>query len=98
MQIKKGKNMKLYDLIPQYSSEYDNIDVVGITSDSRKVKDGYIFVCIKGPDRDGNDYAFDAIKAGAALVVCEQDLGFDNQIITDDSLKDFYIMCSAHRL
>ena len=95
MQIKKGKNMKLYDLIPQYSSEFDNIDVAGITSDSRKVKDGYIFVCIKGPNRDGHDYAFDAIKAGAALVVCEQDLGFDNQIITDDSLKDFYIMCSA---
>ena len=87
--------MKLYDLIPEYSSKYENIEVTGITSDSRKVKDGYVFVCIKGPDRDGHDYASSAIASGASLVVSERDLGISNQIITKDSFIDFHTMCSA---
>lgn len=87
--------MKLYDLIPQYSSITDNIEVAGITSDSRRVKNGYVFVCIKGPDRDGHDYALDAVNAGASLVVTQRDLGIKNQVITNDSLNDFYVMCSA---
>lgn len=86
--------MKLYDLIPQYDSLFDNIEVAGITSDSRKVKEGYVFVCIKGPDRDGHDYANSAIESGASLVVTERDLGVDKQIITKDTLADFYTMCS----
>ena len=75
--------MKLYDLIPQYSSITDNIEVAGITSDSRRVKNGYVFVCIKGPDRDGHDYALDAVNAGASLVVTQRDLGIKNQVITN---------------
>lgn len=94
-QIKKGKTMKLYDLIPEYSSKYENIDVTGITNDSRKVKEGYIFVCIKGPDRDGHDYAVDAVSSGASLIVAERDLGLKNQVLTNDSFLDFYTMCSA---
>lgn len=87
--------MKLYDLIPEYSSKYENIDITGITSDSRKVKEGYAFVCIKGPDRDGHDYARAAMNSGAALVVTERDLGLENQVVTEDSLADFYKICSA---
>lgn len=87
--------MKLYDLIPEYSSKFDNIEVSGITSDSRNVRSGYVFVCIKGPERDGHDYANAAIDAGASIVVTERDLGLKNQVITDDSFVDFHTMCSA---
>ena len=44
---------------------------MNIKIDSRKVKDGDIFVGIKTLNNDGNDYAFDAIKKGAAKIVIE---------------------------
>lgn len=40
-----------------------------ITSDSRKVTPGCLFIAVKGTKADGNDYAEAAIKAGAADVV-----------------------------
>lgn len=44
--------------------------VCGITHDSRKVKEGYVFVAIKGHKVDGHDFIVGAIEKGAiALVV-----------------------------
>ena len=40
-----------------------------ITSDSRKVTPGCLFIAVKGTKCDGNDYAEAALKAGAADVV-----------------------------
>ena len=34
-----------------------NTEITGITCDSRQVKPGYLFVCIKGAASDGHDYA-----------------------------------------
>ena len=33
-----------------------NKKIQGIASDSRKIKQGYLFVAIKGEKRNGNDY------------------------------------------
>ena len=43
----------------------------GITSDSRKVEKGNIFVAIKGITLDGHDYISQSINKGAALIVCD---------------------------
>lgn len=40
-----------------------------ITSDSRKVTPGCLFIAVKGTRADGNDYAEAALKAGAADVI-----------------------------
>ena len=40
-----------------------------ITSDSRKVTPGCLFIAVKGTKCDGNDYAEAALKAGAADVI-----------------------------
>lgn len=50
----------------------------GVTSDSRKVKDGYIFVAIKGEEKDGNDYIKDAEKNGATLIISEKNVETNN--------------------
>ena len=42
--------------------------VTGITSDSRKMQDGYAFVCIKGAVSDGHKY-IDQIKDKASVIV-----------------------------
>ena len=38
-----------------------NTEITGITCDSRQVKPGYLFVCIKGAASDGHEYAAQAV-------------------------------------
>ena len=47
-------------------------DVRAIAYDSRKVKEGSLFVAIPGFHRDGADFVSDAVKKGAIAVVAER--------------------------
>ena len=47
-------------------------DYSGISCDSRKVSDNFIFVCIKGNSSDGHEYIEKAISAGAKLIIIEE--------------------------
>ena len=49
-----------------------DIEVSGIAYDSRKVKQGDIFIAMKGEKVDGHDFIDDAIKKGAVAVVYEK--------------------------
>ena len=89
----KGETMKLIELLPGVQSEFANLEINGVTSDSRKVNKGDLFVCIKGPVSDGHSYAAAAIKSGATFVVAERDLGIKNQFIVSDSHSVFVSIC-----
>ncbi len=47
-------------------------DVRAIAYDSRKVKEGSLFVAIPGFHRDGADFVPDAVRNGAVAVVAER--------------------------
>lgn len=47
-------------------------DMKGICYDSRKVKPGYVFVCIVGFETDGHKYIAGAISAGASAIVVQE--------------------------
>lgn len=49
------------------------IDIQGIQSNSQKVKEGDLFVAIKGFAVDGHKYIEDAIAAGATAVMIQED-------------------------
>ena len=53
-----------------------NIDVKvsGIAFDSKTVKPGDVFVCIKGFKADGHDYALNALEKGAVAIVAERSI------------------------
>ncbi len=53
-----------------YSGSND-VQIKGITNDSKKVKDGYIFVAIKGYTNDGHNFIESALNSGAAAVLCD---------------------------
>ncbi len=85
--------MKLRELILNCPARFAELDILQITDDSRKVGEGCLFVCIKGPLSDGHDYAADAVKKGAVAVVAERDLGLENQIILSDTHAAFAEIC-----
>lgn len=49
-----------------------NIEISGIEKDSKKVKEGFLFVAIKGFSVDGHEFIEDAIEAGAVAVMVEE--------------------------
>lgn len=85
--------MKLSDFVKDIGSIGD-VTISGVTSDSRKVTKDCLFVCVKGSTADGHDFAEAAFKSGAAAIVAEHDLGFDNQIIVNDT-HEFYFKAAA---
>ena len=46
-----------------------NYHVKGVTTDSRKISDGVLFVALKGENFNGEDFAEDALRKGAGAVL-----------------------------
>ncbi|MBQ9516517.1 MAG: UDP-N-acetylmuramoyl-L-alanyl-D-glutamate--2,6-diaminopimelate ligase [Eubacterium sp.] len=88
--------MKLTELLKSVDvkNEYTDCDAVEVTSDSRVVKEGYLFVCIKGAMFDGHAVAKEMLEYGAVAVVVDHDLGLDRQIIVDDTRAAYSVICA----
>lgn len=67
---------KLIEILPRGKSfeikGSDEVDVLGITLDSRAVEEGFLFAAIRGQTLDGHQFIQKAIDAGAAVVLCEE--------------------------
>jgi UDP-N-acetylmuramoyl-L-alanyl-D-glutamate--2,6-diaminopimelate ligase len=55
----------------------EDTEIQGVETDSRKVKQGDLFVCLPGFSVDGHDYAAEAVKRGAVALVVEKDVPVD---------------------
>ncbi len=88
--------MKLSQILKGVSvlNTYDDVEVTDVTQDSRLVKEGFLFVCVKGAAFDGHSFAAEMLEKGAATVVVERDLGLDNQIIVENSRASFSLICA----
>ncbi|MDE7125033.1 MAG: UDP-N-acetylmuramoyl-L-alanyl-D-glutamate--2,6-diaminopimelate ligase [Muribaculaceae bacterium] len=49
----------------------DDVAVTAVTSDSRQVTPGTLFVAVRGTQADGHDFICRAVAAGATAIVCE---------------------------
>ena len=84
--------MKLSYLLKDitYSGRFEDRRVVDIASDSRKVREGSVFVCIKGLRFDGHTAA-----RAAAAVVTDHELGLPNEIVVENTRFALAKLCSA---
>lgn len=68
--------MKLDELIEYLDYKdlinFKNIDITGISYNSKTTKKGDIFVCLVGEHTDGHEFAKNAIDAGAAALLVER--------------------------
>lgn len=53
----------------------DNSNIDYISWDSRKVKRGSLFICVKGRNVDRHDFAIQALEAGVSVLIIEQEVG-----------------------
>src|SRR5262245_40444746 len=49
-----------------------DLEVTGLTYDSRRVVPGMVFVAVPGRNTDGHEHINGAIERGAAAVICER--------------------------
>ena len=48
-----------------------NKDITGVNIDSRQVKEGHLFIAVKGTQVDGHKFIPKAVEQGAVAVLCE---------------------------
>lgn len=78
----------------EYRGEINDIEIKGVTCDSRQVEPGFVFVCVKGGTIDGHEYAAAAKRSGALRIVAQRDTGIDGQILVEDSRTAYAVMCA----
>jgi UDP-N-acetylmuramoyl-L-alanyl-D-glutamate--2,6-diaminopimelate ligase len=62
----------LYKVAIRSISGNTDVEIVDVQSDSRQVKQGCLFVAVKGTATDGHAYIEKAVSAGASAVICEK--------------------------
>ena len=85
-----SRNKYLKGLIKNMSENLLNHDVKGISDNSKKVKEDYIFVAIKGDKFDGSDYVIEAKKNGAFLIIANKSDDKDIIVINEISTRLLY--------
>ncbi|HTG00300.1 MAG TPA: UDP-N-acetylmuramoyl-tripeptide--D-alanyl-D-alanine ligase [Nitrospirota bacterium] len=82
------------------------MEITGISIDSRSIKEGELFVALKGPRFDGHDFVPDALKKGACGALVERTSlekkyavlgGLKNILPVEDTLFALQEMAIAHR-
>lgn len=71
----------LVPLLPVRTRGDDSVEITGMTADSRKVKEGDLFVCLPGFTVDGHDFAQKAAEQGAVAVLAERKLALPEGIV-----------------
>lgn len=88
---------KIIEEIGAQDTLHEDIKITGVTDDSRKVKQGYLFIAYQGLTVDGHSFIDKAIEAGAVAVVGDKDI--DNlsvpYIKVDNSKMQLGIIASA---
>ncbi len=90
--------MKIIDIYSKYK-ECGGV----VTTDSRTLKGGEMFFALKGENFDGNEYAMNALEAGAGYAVVNQDSAAlsgieDRRLIrVEDTLKTLQELARWHR-
>ena len=65
-----------------------DVTVTGISTDTRTIEKGMLFVAVKGESFDGNDFIDAAAQKGAAAVISDREDGADSHSVTVILVKD----------
>ncbi len=88
-----------------YQKEGSLVTLLGAASDNRSVKNGDLFICIKGNSVDGHDFAKDAMERGAHALLAERN-PFEEEygdnppipvLLVENSVKALGLLANSRR-
>jgi len=72
------------------------IEITGICYDTRVIRSGELFIAIKGYETDGHKYIKDAVRQGAACIICEETPDISvSFVLVKDSRKALAMISAA---
>jgi UDP-N-acetylmuramoyl-L-alanyl-D-glutamate--2,6-diaminopimelate ligase len=74
----------------------ENPEVISLEMDSRKVKKGTVFICIKGYTVDGHDFAQQAEEQGAVAIIAERPLSVSIPVLLVRDTKRAMAKLACH--
>lgn len=80
------------------NTEVDDVEVVDVVTDSRQIKQGDLFIALKGEKFDGHNFVADVIANGAVAAIVEHktdNVPDNKQIVVKDAL-DAYGLIGAY--
>ena len=89
--MQKINSNKIVEIVNSKSKVVD-VEIDNIVTDSRAIKDGDLFVAIKGEKNDGHDYVAEVLKNGAALVLVNHVVDgapVERQIVVENTIKAY---------
>ena len=80
----------------EYSKFYETS---GICTDTRKIDENCLFICLKGDNFNGNEFAKQALLLGAKYVITDDIsyINLENIFVVNDSLKYLQQLANYHR-
>jgi UDP-N-acetylmuramoyl-L-alanyl-D-glutamate--2,6-diaminopimelate ligase len=69
--------MRLHELFPEVPADIAMVEITGLAYDERGLLPGVLFFCVRGPVRDGHDFAAAVVGAGAAALVVSRLVAVD---------------------
>ena len=73
--------MLLKNLINNPPKNFEKLNVKGLAINSKHVKKNFIFFALKGNNLNGENFINEAVKNGAALIICSKKSKFRSKII-----------------
>lgn len=75
----------------------DDIKVKGISTDTRTILGGELFVALKGPNFDGHNFIADAISKGAVAFLVQDQVDAKNVVVTGNTHDALGLLANAWR-
>lgn len=97
--MKNINSQKLVEIVNSKSQVLD-VEINNISTDSRNIKEGDLFIAIKGENFDAHSFVKDVIDRGAALAIVNYQLDNvapERQIVVDDTTHAFGLIGSYIR-
>ena len=91
--MERTANLRLFELIGEgrEAHEGEDVEITGLTSDSRDVRPGFLFAALEGSRARGADFIPEALKNGAAAILAPPGTGLGDAardaacLISDDT-------------
>ena len=84
--------MLLKNLIKNSPKSLKKLKIRGLATNSKEVKKKFIFFAIRGNKFNGEDYISEAIKNGAAIIICSNSCKFQSSkvhVVKTNKVKDY---------
>ena len=75
----------------------ENIKVKGISTDTRTIQGGELFLALKGPSFDGHDFVKTALEKGAVACLVQEKVDLEHYVITKDTHRALGLLAKAWR-